>query len=97
MEKSLKSLSGLKNFSLTDKTCLIGKNTNSAVSSGIYLGVQFIIEKYYMKLKEKYPDAKIIFTGGDGKILYKKIKKGFYYEHLTIAGIQEIASKDLSS
>ncbi|MCL5674506.1 MAG: type III pantothenate kinase [Candidatus Omnitrophica bacterium] len=94
MEKSLKELAGLKNFRLTGKTSLIGKGTDSAVSSGIYLGLKFIIEGYWAEMKEKYPGVKLIFTGGDGRELCKKTGKGVYYENLTITGIQKIADKN---
>lgn len=65
----------------------IGRTTSEAVAAGIILGIIYEIEAYI----SKYPDYKIIFTGGDAFFFEKKIKnRTFVVPNLVFMGLVEI-------
>ena len=70
---------------------LLGKDTDEAVSSGILNGLPFLILGYYIKLSEKHPSLKLVFTGGDGALLQSRLNIGTYNENLIFHGIRTIA------
>lgn len=66
----------------------IGRNTAEALNNGVVLGIIFEIEQYI----NKYPDCKIIFTGGDALFFAKKLKFTiFVFYNLILKGLSVIA------
>jgi len=94
---SLHQLAQLKNFMICDSTPLVGRNTSEAVSSGILNGIVFLVSGYFNRLSEKYPGLYLIFTGGDGDKLRKKVKTGLYRENLTMEGIRIVVYEGVKS
>ncbi len=69
----------------------IGKNTNESILAGVLLGfiaeARGFIELYHAK----FPDLKIILTGGDSEILEKELKMSIFAEpFLILKGLNTI-------
>ncbi|MGZ2371247.1 type III pantothenate kinase [Ancylomarina sp. YFZ004] len=58
----------------SDTFDLFGKNTTQAITSGVQNSLLFEIESYIRQLKEKYPKAKVILTGGDSEFIHSNLK-----------------------
>lgn len=68
-----------------------GNDTFSAVSNGVLNGLLFEIEGYTKRFGDKYPDGKIILTGGDTIFLSKKLKNTIFAEpNLVAIGLNRI-------
>lgn len=70
---------------------LIGKDTESAIQSGVMNGaiaeINGVIERY----SERYPDLKIVGTGGEMKYFEKSIKNSIFAEpNLVLTGLNQI-------
>ncbi|NSW94251.1 MAG: type III pantothenate kinase [Bacteroidales bacterium] len=50
-----------------------GKNTNDAIIAGVLNGIIYEINEYIRAFQKKYPQAKVILTGGDGNYLKPRI------------------------
>ena len=71
-----------------EKNSLIGRNTISAMESGVYWGYVCMIEGLIFKLKKIYKNSKIIGTGGLSKIFIKNISSiDLVEKDLTITGL----------
>jgi type III pantothenate kinase len=69
----------------------IGNSTESAIISGVQQGIIFEIDGYINYLKLKYPDLKVILTGGDSNFFEKKLKNTiFVNSNLTLIGLNRI-------
>ena len=74
-----------------EKNTLIGRNTISAIESGVYWGYVCMIEGLISKLKNIYKNSKIIATGGLSEIFIKNISSiDFVEKDLTITGLAHI-------
>ena len=70
---------------------LVGKNTISAMESGIYWGYVCMIDGLIYKLKKIYKDSKIIATGGLTAVFKKDLSSIDVIEkNLTIFGLAQI-------
>lgn len=49
-----------------------GKNTSDAIIAGVLNGIIYEINEYIRAFQKKYPQAKVILTGGDGEYLKGK-------------------------
>lgn len=78
---------------------LVGENTNESILSGVIIGttkeIEGIIEEYSLK----YPDIKIVITGGDGNFFAKHLKKNSIFTHpdLVLIGLNNILSFTLEN
>lgn len=57
----------------TENCELLGNSTQTAIQSGVQNGIIFEINGYILRLKEQYPEIKIILTGGFAFLFDKKI------------------------
>ena len=65
-----------------------GKKTVQAMESGVVLGMIFEVEGYI----RKYPNRKVVFTGGDAFYFAKKLKSPiFVVSNLVLVGLALIA------
>ena len=70
---------------------LVGKDTVSAMESGIYWGYVCMIDGLIYKLKKIYKDSKVIATGGLTEVFKKDIKSiDLVEKNLTITGLAHI-------
>lgn len=70
---------------------LIGKNTKEAVLFGAYWGIVFEINSFAEYLREKYPDIKVILTGGDAHYFENSIKQcTFANSNLVLIGLNKV-------
>ena len=71
-----------------EKNTLLGKNTISAIQSGVFWGYVCMIEGLIVKLKKYHPNSKVIATGGLCNIFKNSIKSiDFIEQNLTIHGL----------
>jgi len=70
---------------LTEDTNLLGRNSFEAIESGVINGIVYEIEGYIERLKEKYADFRIIFTGGEGNFFAKRLKNPIFATYDLVA------------
>ena len=92
IESLYKSTSRLPKISLkslsNEKNTLLGKSTISAIESGVFWGYVCMIEGLINKLKNFYPNSKVIATGGLSQIFKSTIKSiDIIDKNLTINGL----------
>jgi type III pantothenate kinase len=69
----------------------MGENTREAILCGVQNGIVDEINAYIYRFKKKYPNLKIIFTGGDTFFFEKRIKnKIFADQNLVLKGLNII-------
>lgn len=74
-----------------EKCDMLGKSTVTAIEYGILSSMLYEIEGYM----EKYPDYKVIFTGGDAFYFADKMKKPiFVICNLVLVGLSYLAQYD---
>lgn len=64
---------------------LMGHNTETAIRSGIVLGLVSEIDGYIERIKEKYGSVKVFMTGGDASFLSKRIKNCIFEDENLLA------------
>jgi len=69
----------------------MGSDTNNAIISGVLRGIVSEVLGYIDSFKEKYPDLKIIFTGGDTFFFENILKRDIFADpDLVIKGLNRI-------
>lgn len=63
----------------------LGYDTETAIRSGVIMGVCHEIDGYIDRMREKYPDVLIFLTGGDEKTLINKIKNSIFADKFLVA------------
>ena len=77
--KALHTLTGkLPLVSLREPNDLIGKSTNESILSGVVNGIKMEIDGIIDWYKLRYPQVKIILTGGDSAFFDKKLKNSIF-------------------
>ena len=73
-------------------TPMVGYNTDTAIRSGVMLGLLGEVRSYIADLKLSHPNMMVFITGGDGKWLYTNLndKNIIYSEHLAAEGLNRI-------
>lgn len=68
-----------------------GLSTEEAIKAGVQNSILFEIERYINVFKNKYPDLKIIFTGGDIFFFENKLKNNIFAQpDLVLIGLNRI-------
>ncbi len=76
-------------FDYVDKT--IGNNTIDCMLIGIKDSILYEVDKVIEKYKKRYPNIKVIATGGNLNIIKNKIKNiNFFHPHLLMEGLNYI-------
>ncbi|MGQ7870489.1 type III pantothenate kinase [Sunxiuqinia sp. sy24] len=90
--KSLHQFTGkLPLLKATNEFQMIGTNTESAIQSGVQLGLLFEVEQYLDYFNTIYENLEVIITGGDAKFFDKKLKNSiFVHFNLTLIGLNRI-------
>jgi type III pantothenate kinase len=57
-----------------EQTYLTPQSTETAITSGVVNGIVFEIQGYIDRYMEKYPELRIVFTGGDGGYFSQRFK-----------------------
>ena len=70
-----------------EKNTLLGKNTISAIESGMFWGYVCMIEGLLNKLKKYFPNSNVIATGGLSHIFKNNISIDVFEQNLTINGL----------
>ena len=74
-----------------EETELLGKDTFSAIESGVINGIVYEIEGYIGRISAQYPNLRIIFTGGDGNFFAKRVKNPIFATYdLVVYGLNRI-------
>ena len=73
-------------------TPVVGYNTETAIRSGVTLGLLGEVKSYIADLRLSHPGLMVFITGGDGKMLHERLNddKVIYYEHLAVEGLNRI-------
>ena len=73
-------------------TPIVGYDTDTAIRSGVILGLQSEVKSYIADLKLSHPGLMVFITGGDGKRLHTLLqdKSIIYSEHLAAEGLNRI-------
>jgi type III pantothenate kinase len=80
-----------------EDVAFLADNTTDAISSGVQNGIIFEMETYIGRLKEKYNDLVIIFTGGDAKYFDKKLKYTIFVDpDLVFTGLNRILTYNVN-
>jgi len=70
---------------------IVGNNTQSSIISGVINGTVMEIKGFIAYYKKKYPELKILFTGGDAHFLHNYFKENtILEEHLVLSGLNII-------
>ena len=71
---------------------VVGYDTETAIRSGVLLGLLGEIKSYIADLKLSHPNLMVFFTGGDGKRLHGLLgdENIIYHEHLAAEGLNRI-------
>ncbi len=74
-----------------DEEALLGDNTEAAIRAGIQWGIIFELDEYINRQKIRYPDLKVIITGGDSLFFDKKLKNSIFVDlNLNLQGLHRI-------
>lgn len=73
-------------------TPVVGYDTQTAIRSGVLLGILGEVKSYIADLKLSHPNLMVFLTGGDGKMLHSRLNDDsiIYYEHLAAEGLNRI-------
>ena len=75
----------------TDDFLLLGDSTESAIVSGVQIGMIFEMNYYINHFVKEFPQLVTILTGGDGIFFANKIKKRIFAEsNLVVIGLENI-------
>jgi type III pantothenate kinase len=69
----------------------MGEDTPGAIRAGVQYGIIFELDEYINRLKNRYPDLRVIMTGGDSKFFDKKLKNTIFVDpDLNLHGLHRI-------
>jgi type III pantothenate kinase len=73
-------------------TPMVGYDTDTAIRSGVMLGLLGEVKSYIADLRLEHPDLMVFITGGDGRRLHSQLgdKNILYSEHLAAEGLNRI-------
>lgn len=81
----------------TEVELLSGLTTEEAVTHGVMNSLKFEIEGYISQMQTELDDLCVIFTGGDAKILVKRIKNTIFANcNLVFCGLDRILEHNAS-
>ena len=70
---------------------VMGKNTETAIRSGVIKGIEYEITGYIMALKHKYPEVLVFLTGGDQFSFDSNLKNIIFADrYLVLKGLNRI-------
>lgn len=90
--KALHQFSGRLPLIQSDgRTLSLGKDTETAIRSGVIKGIEYEIMGYIRELKEKYPQLLVFLTGGDGFSFETSVKNVIFADRfLVLKGLNRI-------
>ena len=73
-------------------TPMVGYDTETAIRSGVMLGLLGEVKSYIADIKLSHPNLMVFLTGGDGRLLHTRLadKSIIYSEHLAAEGLNRI-------
>ena len=73
-------------------TPIVGYDTETAIRSGVMLGLLGEVKSYIADIKLSHPNLMVFLTGGDGRLLHTRLadKNIIYSEHLAAEGLNRI-------
>jgi len=70
---------------------IVGTSTSECIESGVLNGVIGELDYFIGSIKEKYPNLKVVITGGDSNFFVSKLKNSiFVVQNLVIIGLNRI-------
>ena len=84
--------------SFVDQDILTGTDTRESILSGVLTGAVAEIEGITARYRKKYPDLKVILSGGDEKYFDKRLKISiFALPNIVIHGLQQILAFNVNN
>ncbi|MBL7814895.1 MAG: type III pantothenate kinase [Saprospiraceae bacterium] len=76
----------------TEGVDLIGNSTESAMRTGVQIGILSEIEGFVRRFQKKFEDIKVVLTGGDGLYFFDNLDtvEKYYEPNLVLQGLNEI-------
>lgn len=75
----------------TDKTGMLGLDTNEAIAAGVQQGILHEIEGYIDWGRMQFAELKVVVTGGDAGFFAKKLKSPIFVDqNLVLTGLDRI-------
>lgn len=75
----------------SDLSFFLAEDTPGAIRAGVQYGIIFELDEYINRQKKRYPDLRVIMTGGDAKFFDKKLKNSIFVDpDLNLVGLQRI-------
>ena len=69
----------------------IGTTTEEAIQSGVLTGILSEVESVIELMKKKWPELRVIVTGGDAEFFDKKLKSSIFVKfEITLLGLNRI-------
>lgn len=76
---------------MQEESRLLGNDTQSAILSGVLVGVRFEIDGYINQLKNEYPQLSTFLTGGNTFYFANRLKNAIFAEkNLVLIGLNRI-------
>ena len=73
------------------RTAYPGVDTEGAIASGVQDGIVFELDGYINTLKIRYPELKVVMTGGDANVFAGKLKNSIFVDsNLNLLGLHRI-------
>jgi type III pantothenate kinase len=81
----------------SDSPGLTGDSTTSCIQSGVQIGSVFEVQGFIDAYLARYPDVRILLTGGDAPFFEKYLKAGiFVAPNLVLIGLNRILQHNVS-
>lgn len=85
-------------ISFHDEDILTGADTRESIRSGVLTGALAEIEGIAARYQEKYPDLKILLSGGDQKYFDKRLKISIFAQpNIVLHGLQQILAFNVNN
>ncbi|HKM29447.1 MAG TPA: type III pantothenate kinase [Bacilli bacterium] len=91
----IKKTSRLEEVNLEEPKSVVGKDTVSAIQSGMIFGTSSLIDGLIRQIKNEKGDCPVVITGGESRFVLNSIKEKVYYEaNLMLEGLKYIYNKN---
>ena len=75
---------------------LVGNSTEKSIMSGLVFGIVFEIEGFITKIRDDFPEIKVILSGGDAEFFETKINQSiFVVPNLALLGLNKILQENI--
>jgi type III pantothenate kinase len=97
--RSLNDYTGkLPKVNATESWPLLGTSTEEAIQAGVQNGILFEVDSMIEKMKAKYPELKVVISGGDAMFFDRKLKNTIFVKfEITLMGLNRILEHNVEN